>query len=78
MKPGDLIRKKDSKTFRDGVWVDTIALHLGEVPDGVTRDDSGVFRSTFRLDIFVIYASPIRRGRQFAFSSDWEVINETG
>jgi len=33
MKPGDLIRKKGTKTLRDGEWVDLIALHMGEVPN---------------------------------------------
>ncbi len=78
MKPGDLIRKKGSRSLEGGVWRDTIALHVGEVPNGVARDDAGYIRSSATLDIFVIYASEVLHGRWFANSSQWEVISETG
>lgn len=77
MKPGDLIRKKGTKTLRDGEWVDLIALHMGEVPNDVTHDDTGCIRSTWRLDIFVKCASPVLPGRRWANSSEWEVLDET-
>ena len=76
MKPGDLIRKKGSRSFEGGIWRDTIALHVGEVPNGIIRDDLGHIRSSSSLDIFVIYASAVLHGRRFAISSQWEVINE--
>lgn len=78
MKPGDLVRKKGSRSFEGGAWRDTIALHVGEVPNGVTRDDGGRIRSSSSLDIFVIYASANLHGRWFADSNQWEVIDETG
>ena len=77
MKPADLIRQKGSKTLVDGAWRDVIALHVGEVPNGVAYDDAGHFRSTHELDIFVIHASAVLHGRWFATSSEWEVIDET-
>lgn len=78
MKPGDLIRMKGSKMLIEGIWCDVIALHVGEVPNGVAYDDAGHIRSTYELDIFVIHASAFLHGRHFANSSQWEVINETG
>jgi len=78
MKPGDLIRKKGSRSFEGGVWRDTIALHVGEVPNGPAHDDGGHIRSASSLDIFVIYASAVLHGRWFADSNQWEVISETG
>ena len=68
MKPGDLIRKKGSKTLVDGAWRDVIALHAGEVPNGAAYD-AGHIRSTHELDIFVIHASAVLHGRWFAVSS---------
>lgn len=78
MKAGDLIRKKGTKTFIDGEWVDLIALHMGEVPNDVTHDDNGCVRSTWQLDIFVKYASTLFPGRCWAISREWEVLDETG
>jgi hypothetical protein len=69
MKAGDLIRKKGTKTLRDGEWVDLIALHLGEVPNDVTHDDNGCVRSTCRLYIFIKYASTLFPRRCWAISS---------
>jgi len=76
MKAGDLIKKKGAMHYEDGVWGDLIALHMGEVPNDVTHDDHGCVRSTWRLDIFVIYASATLHGRWFADSSQWELIDE--
>lgn len=78
MKAGDLIKKKGAMHYEDGVWGDLIALHMGEVPNDVTHDDHGCVRSTWRLDIFVKYASPMFPGRCWAISSEWEVLDETG
>jgi len=78
MKAGNLIKKKGAMHYEDGVWGDLIALHVGEVPNGVQQDDHGHIRSSTSLDIFVIYASATLHGRWFADSSQWEVINETG
>jgi hypothetical protein len=78
MKAGDLIRKKGTKTLRDGERADLIGLHMGEVPNDVTHDDYGCVRSTWRLDIFIKYASTLFPGRCWATSSEWEVLDETG